>query len=167
MAVHCHALEKKKKSGPLYACKAPAGAQGDSGVTAAALNTVPGRTAAAVRPPAPSLPHTSAPPSTHLFCVSPTDLVSPLPHSPPLYLTGMRCSTQLLLSRDAARTRVARSYALKHHSSLPAVCPFLSSHLITLLCQFPPHAFISLSCNLTPPSPPPPHPPSPLFSPSI
>lgn len=105
-------------------------------------------------------------PSTHLFCISPTDHLSPLMHSPSLYLTRMRHSKQLQLSRDCTHTRVACSYTLKHHSFLPAVCPFLSSHLITLLCQSPPIPS-SPSLYTHPHLPSFSSPPSPLFSPSI
>lgn len=88
-------------------------------------------------PSAQEATHLSSP-STHLFCISPADhLLSPLLYSSSFCLTTMRYSVKLLLSRDSTHTCVACSYTLKHHSFLPAVSPFLSSHLITLLCQFP------------------------------
>ncbi len=131
-----------------YACRAPAGAHGDASVAAAALNTVPGKGRRQCDPQRPTS-------HTHGFPLNPS--VLHFSHRPPLTspaqsftLFNLRCSTQLLLSRDCIHMCVACSHTLKHHSFLPAVCPFLPSHLITLLCQFPPHPFISLSCNLTP-----------------
>ena len=97
-----------------------------TGITAAALNTVylgeGGR--------GPDRPHTPVP--TH-----PIMQFSDLSCGRLLYLTRRRYSTQLRVSRDCTHTRVACSHALTHHSYLPYL-PFLSSHLITLLCQFPP-----------------------------
>lgn len=69
-----------------------------------------------------------------------------------IYLTWIRYSTQLLLSRDTHTDTLTHARTQTH---LPYVS--VSSHLITLLHLLPSHPFISISCNLTytPPPPPP------------
>ena len=121
--------------------------------------------------------HLSSPSQPICFCLS----LSPADH-PHLACTVLHFiySTQSLLSRDG-NTDTCR-LLLHSQTSLVFYLPYvplslslslsLSSHLITLLCQFPPHPCISLSCNLTPLlllllHLPPSLPLYPLFSPSI